>query len=153
MAQARGYYERALALDPGNIEALVGTAFVDLISCSIFLTDDRAARAAAAEAALTKVLSVAPNHAWAQCLLGSAFIVFSVRGARGQGPILSYQGKQIVADRRHEGLRWALKQGTASAARLPRSSSGSLAKFAAIRRASSLVSSFAAERRPGSSSK
>ena len=31
--------------------------------------------------------------------------------------------------------------------------SGSLAKFAAIRRASSLVSSFAAERRPGSSSK
>jgi hypothetical protein len=33
------------------------------------------------------------------------------------------------------------------------SSSGSLAKFAAIRRASSLVSSFAAERRPGSSSK
>src|SRR5208283_4519558 len=34
----------------------------------------------------------------------SAFIVFSVRGARGQGPILSYQGKQIVADWRHEGL-------------------------------------------------
>jgi hypothetical protein len=33
-----------------------------------------------------------------------------------------------------------------------RSSSGSLAKFAAIRRASSLVSSLAAERRPGSSS-
>jgi hypothetical protein len=55
MAQARGYYERALALDPGNIEALVGTAFVDLVSFSIFLTDDRAARAAAAEAALTKV--------------------------------------------------------------------------------------------------
>ena len=34
-----------------------------------------------------------------------------------------------------------------------RSSSGSLAKFAASRRASSLVSSLAAERRPGSSSK
>ncbi len=33
------------------------------------------------------------------------------------------------------------------------SSSGSLAKFTAIRRASSLVSSFATERRPGSSSK
>ena len=26
MAQARGFYEQALALDPGNIEALVGTA-------------------------------------------------------------------------------------------------------------------------------
>ncbi len=34
-----------------------------------------------------------------------------------------------------------------------RSSSGSLAKLTAIRRASSLVSSFAAERRPNSSSK
>jgi len=34
-----------------------------------------------------------------------------------------------------------------------RNSSGSLAMFAAIRRASSLVSNFAAERRPGSSSK
>jgi len=34
-----------------------------------------------------------------------------------------------------------------------RSSSGSLAIFAAIRRASSLVSSLAAERRPGSSPK
>jgi hypothetical protein len=35
----------------------------------------------------------------------------------------------------------------------PRSSSGSLAMLAAIRRASSRVSSFAADRRPGSSSK
>jgi hypothetical protein len=34
-----------------------------------------------------------------------------------------------------------------------RSSSGSLAKLTAIRRASSLVSSLAADRRPGSSSK
>ena len=29
MAQARGFYERALALEPGNVEALVGTALVD----------------------------------------------------------------------------------------------------------------------------
>ena len=82
MAQARGYYERALALDPGNIEALVGTAFVDCVSFSIFLTDDRAARAAAAEAALTKVLSLAPNHAWAHYLLGFVHI-FTNRAAEG----------------------------------------------------------------------
>ena len=44
LAQARGFYERALALDPGNIEALVGTAFVDYVSVSVFLTDDRVAR-------------------------------------------------------------------------------------------------------------
>ena len=28
LSQARGFFERALALDPGNIEALVGTATV-----------------------------------------------------------------------------------------------------------------------------
>jgi TolB-like protein len=82
MAQARGFYEHALALDPGNIEALVGTAFVDCVSFSVFLTDDRAARVAAAEAALTKVLSLAPNHAWAQYTLGAVFI-FTNRAAEG----------------------------------------------------------------------
>jgi hypothetical protein len=80
MAQARGFYEHALALDPGNIEALVGTAFVDCVSFSIFLTDDRTARAAAAEAALTRVLSLAPNHAWAHYLLGFVHI-FTNRAA------------------------------------------------------------------------
>jgi len=73
MTQARGFYERALTLDPGNIEALVGNARVDMISISAFLTDDRAARAAAAEATLTKVLSLAPNHAVAQYVLGSLY--------------------------------------------------------------------------------
>jgi hypothetical protein len=29
MAQARGFYEHALRCDPNNIEALLGTAFVD----------------------------------------------------------------------------------------------------------------------------
>jgi len=82
MAQARGYYEHALALDPGNIEALVGVAFVDYASVAVFLTDDRAARAAAAEAALTKVLSAAPNHAMAQHLLGGVHI-HTNRGGEG----------------------------------------------------------------------
>jgi tetratricopeptide (TPR) repeat protein len=39
-----------------------------------FLTDDRVARSAAAEAAVTKVLSLAPNHAVAQWLLGAVYI-------------------------------------------------------------------------------
>ena len=82
MAQARGFYEHALALDPGNIEALVGTAGVDSVSVALVLTDDRAARAAAAEAALTKVLSLAPNHAMAQYLLGYVYILTN-RAAEG----------------------------------------------------------------------
>jgi tetratricopeptide (TPR) repeat protein len=82
MAQARDYFEHALALDPGNIEALVGTAYVDSTSIALFLTDDRVARAAAAEATLTKVLSLAPNHAYAQYLLGYVYI-FTNRAAEG----------------------------------------------------------------------
>jgi len=81
-AQARGYYEKALALDPGNIEALVGNARVDRVSMGNFLTEDRAARAATAEAALTKVLSLAPNHAFAQYLLGCVH-TFTNRAAEG----------------------------------------------------------------------
>ena len=82
MAQARGFYEQALALDPGNIEALVGTACVDLTSVSLFLTDDRAAHAAAAEAALTKVLSLAPNHALAQFHIGRCLYLHQPRRGR-----------------------------------------------------------------------
>jgi TolB-like protein/class 3 adenylate cyclase/Flp pilus assembly protein TadD len=69
-AQARGFFERALALDPGNIEALVGAAWVDARTGNSYTTDDRAARFAAAEAALTKTLSMAPEHAMAHQVLG-----------------------------------------------------------------------------------
>jgi TolB-like protein/class 3 adenylate cyclase/Flp pilus assembly protein TadD len=74
MAQARDFFERALALDPGNIEALVGTARVDISIGAGHMTDDRGARFAAAEAALTKVLSLAPEHPVAHYLLGGVHI-------------------------------------------------------------------------------
>ena len=70
LSQARGFFERALALDPGNIDALVGTARVDALMAATYMTDDRAARFAAAEATLTKVLSLAPNDAWAHLWMG-----------------------------------------------------------------------------------
>jgi TolB-like protein/class 3 adenylate cyclase/Tfp pilus assembly protein PilF len=82
LAQARDYFERALALDPGNIEALVGTATVDARSASYIMADERAALLAAAEATLTKVLSLAPNHAMAHCLLGMIKI-YSKRAVQG----------------------------------------------------------------------
>jgi tetratricopeptide (TPR) repeat protein len=70
LSQARSLFERALSLDHGNIEALVGTAFVDAMRGVGLMTDDRPARLAAAEATLTRVLSMIPNHAMAHCLLG-----------------------------------------------------------------------------------
>jgi cytochrome c-type biogenesis protein CcmH/NrfG len=72
MAEARSLFERALVLDPSNIEALVGTALVDV--SSVHLTDYRAAPMAEAEAVLIKALSIAPQHASAHMLLVSKCI-------------------------------------------------------------------------------
>jgi TolB-like protein/class 3 adenylate cyclase len=82
LAQARGFFERALALDPDHIEALVGTAIVDFNIGANFSTDDRAARLAAAEATLIKVLSQAPQHALAHLFLGVVYMLTN-RAARG----------------------------------------------------------------------
>jgi TolB-like protein len=70
LSQARGYFERALTLDPGNIGALVHRAHADIMRASSLPTDDRAAQLAAAEVALTKALSLAPEHAFAHTCLG-----------------------------------------------------------------------------------
>jgi TolB-like protein len=82
LTQARGFFERALALEPDHIRALVGTALVDLSIASTFLTDDRATRIAAAEATLIKALSLAPEHAVAHAALGIAQIITN-RAAQG----------------------------------------------------------------------
>jgi tetratricopeptide (TPR) repeat protein len=76
------FFERALALDPGNIEAMAGTAFVDARIASDFITDERATRFASAEAMLTKVLSSAPDHAFAHMWLGYVQM-HTNRAARG----------------------------------------------------------------------
>jgi len=70
VARARGFYERALALEPGNVEALVGTAWVNIAIGTNYLSDDRIERLTAAEAAVTKALSLAPNHPRAHNVLG-----------------------------------------------------------------------------------
>jgi TolB-like protein len=71
MAQARTMFERALILDPNNIEAMVWTAAVNLEVASAYMSDDGDVLVAAAEAILVRVLSLAPNHAFAHLLLGS----------------------------------------------------------------------------------
>lgn len=70
LTQARGFFERALALDPRNVEALVGVASVDATVGALSMTDDGTVRFAAAESASIKALSLAPNHALAHLTLG-----------------------------------------------------------------------------------
>jgi TolB-like protein/class 3 adenylate cyclase len=70
MTQAQAFFDRALALDPGNIEALVGSARVKAAIGANLITDDWKAHFVAAEAASTRALSIAPNHARAHSVLG-----------------------------------------------------------------------------------
>jgi TolB-like protein/DNA-binding SARP family transcriptional activator len=70
LSRARSYFERALTIDPGNIQALVMMANVDLVGASAFATSERTTQLAATEAALTKILSTAPEHAFAHTCLG-----------------------------------------------------------------------------------
>jgi TolB-like protein len=82
LTQARGYFERALARDPGNVDALLGAAWTDAMRGIVFLSDDGAQHLAAAETAATKVLSLAPNHAFDHFVLGCAQI-FTNRVTQG----------------------------------------------------------------------
>jgi TolB-like protein len=68
--QARTFFQKALVLDPDNVEALVGTAIVGAILGANLYTDDRAVHLAAAEAAVTRALFLEPGHAVAHGLLG-----------------------------------------------------------------------------------
>jgi TolB-like protein/Tfp pilus assembly protein PilF len=70
LAQAHCFFERALALGPENVEALVGKANIDLTTAAAFMVDDRDARFAVAEVTLNEVLSIAPRHARAHALFG-----------------------------------------------------------------------------------
>jgi TolB-like protein len=82
LARARSFFEQAMALDPENIHAMIGLAAVDLNFGAAVMTDDRSARLAAAETTITKVLSLAPNHASAHVTLG-AVQTFTKRAAQG----------------------------------------------------------------------
>jgi tetratricopeptide (TPR) repeat protein len=72
----------ALALDPRNIEALVGTGIVDANIGAVYAIDDRAVHLAAAEVALIKAHSSAPRHALAHAYLGVVYM-HTNRAAQG----------------------------------------------------------------------
>ena len=82
LAEARRMFEGALALDPANVWGLVGIAYVDSAVAMSFLSDDRTARFAAAEAAAVKALTLAPENAFAHLALG-AVQTFSNHAAQG----------------------------------------------------------------------
>jgi TolB-like protein/class 3 adenylate cyclase/tetratricopeptide (TPR) repeat protein len=75
LTRAQGFFERACALDPANVDALWGAALVDASIAASGFTDDPTARFTAAEAAATKAVSLAPDNASAHFALGVAYIL------------------------------------------------------------------------------
>jgi TolB-like protein/class 3 adenylate cyclase/Flp pilus assembly protein TadD len=71
---AQRLFERALALDPNNSDAMVGSGQAEAVKGAAFLTEDRIERLAAAETKLNKALSLAPNNAWAHYWMGVVYV-------------------------------------------------------------------------------
>jgi adenylate cyclase len=80
--RARGFFARALALDPDNLDAAVGLAAAEVQGATGYAVDDRAERLASVEANLNRVLSQSPNNARAHYLMGRA-LAQDKRGAQG----------------------------------------------------------------------
>jgi tetratricopeptide (TPR) repeat protein len=82
IAQARSFFDRALTVDPDNLDALIGSAAANALEGAIPVVPDRMAAFAAAEAKLTKALSSVPDHARGHMWLGLVEI-FTRRAAQG----------------------------------------------------------------------
>ncbi|MBV8091773.1 MAG: hypothetical protein JO110_00785, partial [Acetobacteraceae bacterium] len=82
LGKARSHYDCALDVDPDNVDALVGRAWVDLVLVGSWLSEDRHKRLRSAEADLRKALKLRPDNAAAHCALGVQRM-YSNRAAQG----------------------------------------------------------------------
>lgn len=103
--KARSFFERALALDPANVEALAGMSQVEANFAISLSTSDKAARFAAAEATAAEALSLAPDHALAHLSLGMV-LGFTNRAAQG---IAEYE-RALALDRNLAGAHALIGQ-------------------------------------------
>ena len=82
VTHARSFFDRALAADPDNVDALIGSARADVAEGVNIMVTDPMAAFAAAEAKLTKALSSVPDHAGGHLWLGLVDIL-TKRAAEG----------------------------------------------------------------------
>jgi tetratricopeptide (TPR) repeat protein len=82
VGRARDFFDRALAADPDNVEALIGSARADTRAGAFLFSTEPKAAFAAAEAKLTQALSSAPDHAGAHLTLAIAH-VYTKHAAEG----------------------------------------------------------------------
>jgi TolB-like protein/class 3 adenylate cyclase len=82
VAQAREFFDRALSVDPDNVEALIGSARADIIEGHFIFVTNPTTAFFAAEAKLTKALSSVPDHPRGHMLSGLVDM-FTKRATRG----------------------------------------------------------------------
>ena len=82
IAQAREFFDRALSVDPENVEALIGSARADIIEGHFIFVTDPTTAFFAAEAKLTKALSSVPDHPRGHMLSGLVDM-FTKRATQG----------------------------------------------------------------------
>jgi len=70
LTKARSFYDRALELDPGYVNALISSAALDTLMVINYMTDDPGGARARAEARLAAALSLAPDNAFAHWVRG-----------------------------------------------------------------------------------
>ena len=82
LEQARICFEKARAIDDTNLEALIGMGMVDTLRGVVCAGENPARDLEFAERLLNGALSLAPDHAWAHCLL-AAVLISTRRAERG----------------------------------------------------------------------
>jgi TolB-like protein/class 3 adenylate cyclase len=81
--RAKELFEKAIELNPANVDAIVGAARADVVF-GLYRQDQRADRLAAAEAQLFKGLAIDPRNYWAHLWVGYVQVLTN-RAARGIG--------------------------------------------------------------------
>jgi TolB-like protein len=82
LTKARGFFERALVIDPRSVGAMVGMTGVDVTMGADLLTEHRTELLSAAEKNAIRALSLVPDNAMAHFMLGSVYICTN-RAAQG----------------------------------------------------------------------
>ena len=82
LAQARVLFDRALSIEPNNVDALVGSGCADFWEVANWTSAERGRRILTAEASLSRALASAPDNALAHLLL-SAVNTYSNRPLQG----------------------------------------------------------------------
>jgi TolB-like protein/class 3 adenylate cyclase len=75
VARARSFFDRALAADPDNVDALIGSAGADMSAGVLLFVADPAAAFIVAETKVTRALSAVPDNARGHMTLGSVYIL------------------------------------------------------------------------------